>query len=97
MDSLLFKLDQEFLTSMGMVSRCLTSKHQWGEGSSPPWNHLSVAADIESGTCVGNMTIVTKVKSVEELAETMTFVKETSEEPQPVGKIHHVTSSDRAD
>ena len=43
------------------------------------------------------MTIVTKVKSVEELAETMTFVKETSEEPQPVGKIHQVTSSDRAD
>ena len=27
MDSLLFKLDQEYLTSMGRVSRCLTSKH----------------------------------------------------------------------
>ena len=43
------------------------------------------------------MTIVTEGESVEELAEAMTSVKETSEEPRPVGMMNQVTSSDHAE
>ncbi|MDA8032291.1 MAG: hypothetical protein MPK62_14430 [Alphaproteobacteria bacterium] len=42
----------------------------------PLENHYSVAADLEAGTCVGNVTVITRDQSVEELAETMTFTKE---------------------
>ena len=59
----------------------------------PLENHLTLAADLESGKCVGHVTIVNKG----ELVEAMTSVKEKSEEPQPVGKINQVTSSDRAE
>ena len=97
-DSLLFELDQEFLTSIGMVSEdVLPPSTNEGKVLVPLENHLLVAVDLESGTCVGNVTIVTKGESVEELAEARTFVKEKSKEPQLVGKINQVTSSDRAD
>ena len=60
-------------------------------------NHFSVAADLEAGTCVENVTVLTRGQSVEELAETMTFANEKSKEPQAVGMIKEVTASDRAD
>ena len=95
MDSLLFELDQEFLASMGMVSvDALLPSTKEGKVLVPLENHFSVAVDSEAGTCVGNITILTRGQSVEEVAETMTFTEKQSKKPQAVGRINEVTTSE---
>ena len=60
MDSLLFELDQEFLSSMGIVSvDALLPSTKEGKVLVPFKNYFSVAADLVAGTCIGNITIVT--------------------------------------
>ena len=65
MGSLLFKSDQEFLASMGMVSvDVLLPSTKEGQVLVFFANHFPVAADLEAGTCVGNVTVVTRGQSV---------------------------------
>ena len=75
---------------MGMVSvDALLPSTIEGKVLAPLENHFSVAADLEAGTCVENVTALTRGQSVEEVAETMTFA-EKSKEPQEVGGINEV-------
>ena len=56
MNSLLFEPDQEFLASMGLVSvDALLPGTKEGKVLVPLENHFSAAADLEAGTCVGNV------------------------------------------
>ena len=98
MDSLLLEPDQEFLASMGMLSvdaSLLSTKE--GNVPVPLKNHFPVAADLEAGTCVGNVIVLTGGQSVEEVAETTTFAEKQSKEPQVFSLINEVTASERAD
>lgn len=47
----------------------------------PLEKHLLVAADLDSGTCVGKVTIVTEDELTKKLVETMLFTKEEFKEP----------------
>ena len=65
-DSLLFEPDQDYLMSIGMVSvNVLLPSSNEGKILVPLETHFLVAANLESGTCVGHVTIVTKGESVE--------------------------------
>ena len=77
---------------MGMVPVALEEEEDEGNVLVPLENHFSVAADLEAGTCAGNVMDVTRDQSVEELVETMTFAKKKSKEPQAVGRINEVTA-----
>ena len=76
---------------MGMVSvDVLLPSTIEGKVLAPLENHFSVAADLEAGTCVENVTVLTRGQSVEEVEETMTFTEKQSKEPQEVGGINEV-------
>ena len=90
-DSLLFEPDQDLLTSIGIVSvDALLPGTNEGKVLVPLENHYSVAADLESGLCIGKVTVVPESELTGKSAVNQAF-----EEPPLVGEVNQVVSSDR--
>ena len=85
MNCLLFEPDEEFFPSVGMVSvDALLSSTNEGKVLVPLENYLSLAADLDSGTCIRRVTIATEDELTVQLVETTSFIKKESKEPQSV-------------
>ena len=58
-------------------------------------NHFSVAADLEAGTCVENVTALTRGQSVEEVAETMTLLRSPRNHRKLAGSMKSSPSNEQ--